>query len=197
MTIKNNQEQGFSQIAIIGIVVLILLITGTGLYYFGKHLTANQTVANPTPITAQKSTIDTSGWTVYTNKTYGYTIKFPATYEVPPQTEKEKSQLGVDNNIGVERKSDPIGSSVIVIDVNQNKDNLSLGDYMEKNLGMFGITGPLVSYDFNGYDSLFNKNQPGTNVFIKQGQNIYHITVSTASSDKEIGDIVATFKFTQ
>ena len=144
-----------------------------------------------TPITS----IDTSSWTVYTNKTFGYSLKFPATYEVPPQAEKEISQKGVDNNISVERKANP-GSSVVIIDVNLNKDNMSIEDYMNKNLKLFGITGPLISYNFNGYDSLFNKNQPGTNVFIKQGRYIYHITASTASSDKEIGDILATFKFT-
>ncbi len=139
---------------------------------------------------------DTSNRTVYTNKTFGYSLKFPATYWVPVQTEGEKSQLGVDNNIGVERTSDPRGSSVIVIDVDQNKDDMTLGDYMNKNLKMYEITGPLITYNFNGYDSLFNKNQPGTNVFVKQGQYIYHIIASTASTDKEVGDIVATFKFT-
>lgn len=151
-------------------------------------------VPTQTP-TAPATSVDTSSWILYTNKTFGYSLKFPAAYQVPPQTAKEISQLGADNNIGLERKSDPSGSSVIVIDVNTDKGNVSLGDYVNKNLEMFGITGPLVSYNFNGYDALFNKNQPGANVFVKHGQYVYHITASTASSDKEIGDIVATFKF--
>lgn len=184
-------------------VVLILLV-GVGFFVLTKQssqtsapVTNSESQPSPSVITEQKSITDTSNWTVYTNKTFGYSLKFPVTYQVPSQSEKQKSQLGVDNNITVEKKSDPSGSSVIVIDVNLNKDNLSLGDYMNKNLKMFGIDGPLVNYKFNGYDSLFNKNQPGTNVFIKQGQYIYHITATTASSDKEVGDIVATFKFTQ
>ncbi len=139
---------------------------------------------------------DMSSWTLYTNKTYGYSLMFPTTYEVPPQSEKQKSQLGVDNNTVVEKKSDPSGSSVIVIDVNQDKDTLSLGDYMDKNMKMFGINGPLLGGIFNGYDCVFNKNQPGTNVFLKQGQYVYHITAPTSSTDKEVRDIVATFKFT-
>ena len=140
---------------------------------------------------------DMSSWTVYTNKTFGYSLKFPATYQVSPKTTKNINQVDLDNNIAVIKEENPGGNSVIVIDVNLDKDNLSLKDYMDKNLKTFGIDGPLLSYTFNGYDSLLNKNQPGTNVFIKRGNNIYHITASTASQDKEIGNIVATFKFTK
>lgn len=197
MATSNTYEKGFSRIAIIGIVAIILLMTGIGFYYFSRGLNTNQTAANPTPTSAQNAIVDTSDWTVYANKTYGYTLSFPATYEVPPQTEKEISQLGLDNNIGVQKKSEPSGSSVIVIDVYPNKDSLSLNDYMNKNMAMYGITGPLVNTTFNGYDCIFNRNQPGTNVFVNHGNYIYHITASAASSDKEIGDIVATFKFTQ
>src|SRR3989344_9202013 len=60
---------------------------------------------------------DMSSWETYTNKTFGYSLKFPATYQVPSQTEKQKSQLGIDNNIAIEKKSDPNGNSVIIIDV--------------------------------------------------------------------------------
>lgn len=140
---------------------------------------------------------DMSSWKTFTNKTFGYSLKFPATYQVPPQSEKQKSQVGIDNNISVEKKSDPTGSSVIIIDVNLSKDNISLKNYMDTHLKLFSITGPLISYNFNGYDSFINKNQPGTNVFVKNGNNIYHITASTAAQDKEIGTILTTFKFTQ
>ncbi|MDO8611019.1 MAG: hypothetical protein Q7R95_10870 [bacterium] len=144
-----------------------------------------------TPITS----IDTTNWTLYTNKTYGYSLKFPTTYEVPPQTEKEISQKGVDSNICIKRKSNNTCS--VLIEFWENIGNLSLKDYVNKNLNLFGITGPLVSYNFNGYDSLLNKNQSGTDVFVKQGQYIYHINAPTASSDKEVEDIIATFKFTE
>ena len=138
---------------------------------------------------------DMSSWTVYTNKTFGYSLKFPATYEVPPQSEKEKSQKGVDNNIVVRKLNS--STSALIIDVYQDKENISLNDYMNQNSKQLGITGPLLSDRFNGNESLANKNQPGINQFVKQGLFIYHITASIASSDKEVGDIVATFKFTK
>lgn len=70
---------------------------------------------------------------------------------------------------------------------------MPLKDYPDKNLKLLGITGPLVSNNFNGYDSLFNKNQPGTDVFVERFHLVYHIVAPTASTDKEIGDIMATF----
>lgn len=140
---------------------------------------------------------DLTNWKTYTNKTFEYSLKYPETYQVPIQTEKEKSQLGVDNNIEVERKSDPSSTSVIVVDVYQDKENISLDDYMNQNSKQLGITGPLLSDRFNGNESLANKNQPGVNQFVKQGLYIYHITAPTASQDKEVGYILSTFKFTQ
>jgi len=140
---------------------------------------------------------DLTNWKTYTNKTFKYSLKYPEAYQVSFQTEKEKNQLGVDNNIEVERKSDPSGTSVIVIDVYQDNENISLGDYMNQNSKQLGITGPLLSDRFNGNKSLANKNQPGVNQFLKQGLYIYHLTAPTASQDKEIADIVATFRFTK
>ena len=143
----SKQKQRFVPVSIIIILVLMVAI---GIAYFYRM----------------------PSWTTYTNKTYGYGLKFPATYEVPSQTEKEISKLGIDKNIVVKKKSDPSGSSVIMIDVNLNDEGLSLKDYMNKNLKLFGITDPLASYNFNGYDSLFNKNQYGINVFVKNGNNL-------------------------
>lgn len=174
---------------IISIVILAVILIGGGAYYFKQQA---KPVSKPVAVDA------TANWKTYTNTTYGYTLRYPDTYEVPPQTKKQISQLGIDGNIGIEKKSESNGSSVttIVINVNTDKDNMSLSDYLNKNLKLLGITGPLISYNFNGYDSLVNKNQPGTDVFIKRGQYVYHIVAPTASSDKEIENIVATFKFT-
>ena len=140
---------------------------------------------------------DISSWTLYTNKTYGYSLKLPATYEVPAQSARQISQIGIDNNMAVKKKLETNAMSIIVIDVYPNKENMSLTDYMNSNLKMFNITGPLMNFNFNNYESLLNKNQPGTNVFVKNGNNIYHISASTASQDVEIGGIVATFVFTE
>lgn len=182
---KNQKANYFA----IGIVILLCFI----IFGFGGNYLKKQNKPSPLPIIEKKSTTDTSSWTTYTNKTFGYSIKFPETYEVPPQSEKQKNQLGVGNNIIVLKK----GSNNVIIEINvySDKDNMLLEDYMNNNLKTFEITGPLVKYNLNGYDSLFNKNQPGINVFVKQGQYVYHITASTASSDKEVGDIVASFSF--
>lgn len=139
---------------------------------------------------------DLSMWKTYTNKTFDYIVKFPENYQALIQSEKQKSQVGVDNNIVIQKKSGS-GANVIVIDVYQDKENISLDDYMNQNSKQLGITGPLHSDRFNGNESLANKNQPGINQFLKQGLYIYHITAATASQDKEISDIVATFRFTQ
>ncbi|MFA6519022.1 MAG: hypothetical protein WCV93_05250 [Candidatus Shapirobacteria bacterium] len=185
---NDKQRQGLSTVVIISVIVVAF----GALYLLTPH---SSTTPIQTQITEQKPVTDSSNWTVYTNPTYSYSIKFPANYQVPPQTAKEKSQLGVDNNISLYKINPSVGD-LIIIDVSQNPNNLSLEDYMNENSKLYGITGPLVSYSFNNYDSLLNKNQPGTNVFVKYGQYIYHITAPTASSDKEIGDIVNTFKFT-
>lgn len=184
--------------------IAVVILIGVGFFILTKQnpkpftpIVESTPPASPSATTEKKPTVDTSNWTIYINKTFGYTLKFPVTYQVPLQSEKQKSQIGVDNNMVVQKKSDSTGNSLIVIDVNLDKDNLSLKDYMNNSLKIYSITGPLISYDFNGYDSLFNKNQPGTNVFVKNGINIYHISAPSASSDKEVGDIVATFKFTQ
>lgn len=144
--------------------------------------------------------VDMSSWNTYTNETYGYNLKFPDTYEVSPQTEKQKSQLGVDNNIGIINKSDPNGDNVIVVNVTTDKSDISLQEYENKYLKNTDY--PMISGKFNGYDSLSSRGvmQNGKvvqNVFIKQNQYIYHIVIfSAASLEKEIGDIVATFRFT-
>ena len=180
---------------IIGTIVLVGVI-GLGGYYFQKQSRQSLSIApTPTETTSPVTSIDTSSWTVYINKTFGYSLKLPATYQIPAQTEKEISQKGIDSNIVVKRTSDLSGSGVIIIDVSPNNDDMSIENSRETNLKLFGITGPLNSYNFNGYDSFFNKNQPGMNVYVKHGLYLYHVNAPTAAQDKEVGDIVATFKF--
>lgn len=182
------------------IIVIVVLVGVASFLGTQKNNTPAPTQTLMTPTTNQATTTDTSNWTLYTNKTYGYSIKFPGTYRVPPQSEKQKSQVGIDNNTCV-KKNTAGNECVVIIDSFKNSDNLSLEDYLNKNLKMFGLfeatnplSSPLVSYTFNGYDSLFNKNQF---VFVKHGQYVYHISAPNVSSDKEVGEIVATFKFTQ
>lgn len=124
-----------------------------------------------------------SNWKTYTNKAFEYSLKYPTAYQV----------LGTDNNVSVRKLSS--NSNVVTIDIYQDEENISLDDYMNQNSKQLGITGPLLSDRFNGNESLINKNQPGVNQFVKQGLYIYHITASTASQDKEVANIVYTFKF--
>ena len=160
----------------IGVIVLVIFISLGG-YYLEKQKRIP------------------SSWTVYTNKTYGYSLKFPKAYEFRPQSEKEISQLGVDTLIGIENKSER-GNKLIAISVNIDKSDMSLEEYMDKNLKAYGITDPLTKYVFNGYESLLNKNQLGTNVYIKRANYVYNIAVAkNAAFDKELGAIAATFKF--
>lgn len=48
--------------------------------------------------TDQEQTIDTTSWKTYTNTTFKYQIKYPDGYQVMQQTDRQKSQLGVDEN---------------------------------------------------------------------------------------------------
>lgn len=170
------------------VISVCLLGLGVGSYYLrDKNIISTLWSAD------KKSNSNTSSWTLYTNKTHGYSLSFPTSYEIRTQTDKEISQMGVDSVICIGKKLN--SNCDIRIVFWENIGNLALGDFVNKNLSLFEITGPLVKYDFNGYDSLFNKNQPGTDIFVKQGQYVYHIVASTASSDKEIGDILTTFKF--
>lgn len=129
---------------------------------------------------------DTSSWTNFVNNTYSFNIKFPITYEVQPGAEEQNTCVRVKLSAG---------ECVVLINIYEDKDNLTLDSYLNKNIDSFAISGPLVSYDFNGYDSLLSKNQPGTELFIKRGSSVYRFTASKASSDKEVGDIMATFRF--
>jgi len=172
-----NQKQNY-----LGIVVIVgFIVFGLGGIYLKK-----QSQPSPLPIIEKKSITDTSNWTNYVNKTYSFNIKFPTTYEVKPGEEEQntcvRAKLGNDG-------------CVVLINVYDNKDNLTLENYLNLKIKSFPVTGPLVNYDFNGYSSLFNKNQPGTNLFIKRGLYVYRFIATKASSDKEIENIVATFKF--
>lgn len=173
---------------------MAILLVGFGFFVLTKQnsqpsvpVTKSEPQPSPSVITEKKPTADTSNWTVYVNKTYNYSVKFPRTYELQPGNEEQNMciRLNVDSPCEV------------LINVYPNKDNLSLEDYLSNQSIAFSIDGPLIPYNFNGYDTLFDKNQLGTNLFIKRGLTVFRFVASKASSDKEIGDIVATFKFTQ
>lgn len=174
-----NQKINF---LVIGIIVFVgYMVLGPGGNYLKKQ---NQSSQPPT--IAQKAITDTSNWTNYVNKTYNFSIKFPTTYEVKPGEEEQ--------NTCVRAKIGDNGC-VVLINVYDNKNNLTLDTYLNNNTTKFAITGPLIPYNFNGYETLFNKNQPGTNLFIKRDLYVYRFIAIKASSDKEIESIVATFKF--
>lgn len=160
------------------LVISIIVLLGLTVFGFRSYYLRKQNEQKPIP--------STPNWTVYVNKTYGYSFKFPASYEVQPGNEEQNTCLRVQSGDG---------RCVVLINVYDNNKNLTLIDYLKENSTSFGVTGPLIDYDFNGYKSLFNKNQPGTNLFMGRGVNVYRIIASEASSNKEVGDIVATFRF--
>lgn len=135
---------------------------------------------------ASTTSTDTSSWTNYVNKTYGYSLKFPVNYERQPGTDEQTTCV---------RLISTISPCIVLINVYDNKDNLTLDNYLNTKLKSYPIDGPLIPYNFNGYNTLFNKNQPGMYLFIKRGLYVYVFNAPTASSDKEVGDIVTTFKF--
>ena len=103
------QKSLFFRVIVIflGILIVIGLFLNAYLMFFNK-----ETVNKPPDISLTATPTPTpdinANWITYTNPTYGYSIKFPNTYEVPPQTEKQKTQLGTDNNICITLKGDTI-----------------------------------------------------------------------------------------
>jgi hypothetical protein len=115
--LEPEKKNNLFKIAVIVIGILIILGLFANAYLmFSKKEIVNKTsdstlIATPTPDV-------TAGWTTYINPTYSYSIKFPDTYEVPPQTEKQKSQLGIDNNICVALKDS--NTCLVIMDHWQN-----------------------------------------------------------------------------
>ena len=185
---NNKREQGISSILVMSVVVVVIgvvYIVGTQ----GSRLATTTPLVVPATISDTERAVDinTSGWATHTNKTYGFSIEYPSTYQIQSGNEEQNTCIWLNSNSPCE----------VLINVYDNKGDLTLTDYLNKNLSSFAITGPLVSYDFNGYDSLLNKNQPGTYLFIKRGLWVYRFVAPKASENRVIEAMVNTFKFVQ
>ena len=174
--------------------VLVVIVVGIGFLVLTSQnnktpnlVTNLETQTSPTAVVENTQTPNSSDWNIYTNKTYNFSIKYPKTYEIQPGNEEQNTciRLNVDSPCEV------------LINIYPNKDNMSLEAYLTKNTNAFVITGPLVPYNFNGYEATFNRNQPGTNLFMTRGLFIFRFVAAKANSNQEIGAIVSTFKFTQ
>ena len=94
---KRQYKTGYF-LPLLGVVILLLVIAGGVYYYFSKQGVKTPVTTTIRPTTQPSSgSADTSNWKTYIN-TNGYTLKYPDTYEVIPQTERQISQLGKDNN---------------------------------------------------------------------------------------------------
>lgn len=69
-------------------------MVGFGAFYLGRQTTPQSPTSSSFPTIAE----ETVTWKTYINPTYNYELKYPDIYKILPQTEKEKSQLGVDTN---------------------------------------------------------------------------------------------------
>ncbi len=144
-----------------------------------------------------KFTDPAANWKTYTNTTYGFSIKFPDTYEVPPQSSREISQLGKDSQACIESKAD--GICRVVFYVVDNPQGLSASEYV-RTLPEIPLNDYLRQAQpviFNGYAALTwsTSNAIGYMVGNINGTTIVEIRASDNTSI--LKQILSTFKFTQ
>lgn len=91
--------------ALIFLLIGIVILVASGAYYLGRQPTPNQSAVVTSPPSSSTTSDETAIWQTYKNYTYKYEIKYPGDYRILPQTDKEKSQLGVDANTCITLKS--------------------------------------------------------------------------------------------
>lgn len=107
--IKNNQK-GFAEIFLIGLVVVIIAVAGYFAFIKKSEPVAEQ--LTPAPVVTQTNTMtststdETANWKTYINTKYGYEFKYPenvgivneedSTYAGPPSNPEEDMLLLAD-----------------------------------------------------------------------------------------------------
>ena len=168
----------------LGLLVLLLLQPKAG-------TPTSSTTPKIATTSAKKD--ETAGWEIYTNTTFGYSIKFPNNYKVPPQTEGQISQLGLDTNICIVRKKDQV--CTIVINAFENKEKQSLKDWLKNNQGVTVISGNATEATFNNYRALVGvaKYKPSLyDYLVAHNQTVVEITTYGTDEEKRV---LSTFKF--
>lgn len=86
-------QKGFVPLLIVSLVAILV----GGYVLYSKQKSSNPPALQPTP--QASSSAEMANWKTYTNSTFKYQLKYPNSYAVVPQTDKQKSQLGVDQNV--------------------------------------------------------------------------------------------------
>ncbi|MEX2007148.1 MAG: hypothetical protein WD992_00020 [Candidatus Levyibacteriota bacterium] len=192
----------------IGLIVFfaLLLMAGIafGAYYFSADKNSNSTkiativTPTPTPDPASNAADATANWKTYTNDTFSYSLKFPDTFTVPVQTSREKSQLGVDNNMCIKNKSD--NNCHIIINVYSISTGATLQQWIDDNkLLAYGTiqtrssTG--LKINLNGNDGFILESFNGGNNYIFQHNNDIYVLELPKNYTEEDKEILSTFKF--
>ncbi|MCL5795597.1 MAG: hypothetical protein M1338_04575 [Patescibacteria group bacterium] len=81
-----ENQKGLAGIWVTILVILVLAIGAVGGYYYFKN--KDTKTAPTTPTLTPTATVDMTTWKTYTNKKYGYSIKYPSnwTYREYPDT---------------------------------------------------------------------------------------------------------------
>lgn len=185
---------------LIFLLIGILIIAGIGVVYYLSRSTSPKPSATPTvvsqtpqPTASSPATPDeTADWKIYTNTTFGYSIRFPDTYEVSSQSDKEKSQLG-DTSRCIVTKID--GQCSILINSFKNTENFSLENWVKKYqipLTTYGGNAEVTKSNLNGYNALSARNETQVVYYLENNSNIFYIE---SSINQESLSILDTFKF--
>jgi hypothetical protein len=178
-----------------------VVIAQAGFERFDQYIDGNTNTTITLKKTEQQDIVKTStsdspmiDWKTYINPTYNYSIKYPPEYSVPPQSDRQKSQLGVDNNMCVTKISD--GTCSVVFDVS-NANGLTLEEWVKKNHTLFTEYGgkqiEATKTTFNGYEAMTARNETQLIYYILKGTHIY---VLSGSTDEVESTILYSFKFT-
>lgn len=182
-------------LSILGVGLLIgLLIGAGGFYVLNMQKTKTQapiTTEQTTQVAPTLPTDETANWKTYTNPTYHYSIKFPNTFEVPPQSEREISQLGKDSNMCVQEKATT--TCRIVINVYQNTVDISTEDWIKQHPSLIIDKPTVAQTTINGLQVQKLTNSNKTAYVFTYGPNIVVLLSETNAQYQKIMD---TFQFT-
>lgn len=211
--VKHGQRPGLVFLAIVIFIAVLFLVAG---YFLGKNsvkpatpvaetaVIENTSAISPTVSPAASSTAsatdETASWKIYTNDTYGFSIKYPADWTVADTIQKSGSS-GMDEKLEI------------------SKSDTNIDIYIDP-IG-WGVPGPEIKYEVSVVDNKLilsgRESVPPTGeneiaqqkgrIQLKQG-NLFALTLnklpfyisaddSDLTNEQLIVQILSTFKFTK
>ena len=181
-----NQQKGFIEIVLIGVIVVLLAIGGYFAFRKNSAPVVEQPTPNPAPIVTQTNTPvttpatadETANWKTYTNSQYGFELKYPSTWLSKvlngntffnlPDDKVENGKGGVESSIHDD----------VSVSVDNSKKYNSLSD-LEDSLSL--------KSDPNWNDSSISQKMIGNNNFLvygwmHQGQGVDYFTLVNGNS---------------